>query len=414
MTQQASRSGASAGSEPAVARKMLDFMDRSSWIRKMFEEGARMKVEFGPDEVCDFSLGNPDLVPPPAFQEALERMAADRSPGVHSYMPNAGSPSVRRRVAEYLGRDHGVRLGADDILMTCGAAGGLNVIFKALLNPGDEVIVSRPYFVEYGFYVDNHGGRLVPVASRLDFGLDLAAIEEAITSRTKAVLLNSPNNPSGVIYKSESLKALAQLLSKASARIGRAIYLVADEPYRRLVFSGAIVPPILKWYRESVIATSFSKDLSIPGERIGYVAIHPETAEKDALVGAFTLANRILGFVNAPVLMQRVVAEAVSACVDVSVYERRRDRLAEILTEAGYEFQLPEGAFYFFPRTPIPDDVAFVRFLGEERILAVPGVGFGAPGHFRIAFCVDDALIERSAAGFRRAVEKAKRHESGD
>ena len=391
-----------------VAQKMLDSIENASWIRKMFEEGARLKARFGADNVYDFSLGNPDLSPPKSFQDALETMAADRSEGIHSYMPNAGLLRVRSRVATQVSREHQVELGAEEILMTCGAAGGLNIIFKALLNPGEEIIVPRPYFVEYGFYVDNHGGKLVPVESRSDFSLDIKAIENAISLRTKAVLLNSPNNPSGVIYRGEEIDALTGLLRRASTDLGHPVFLVSDEPYRKLVFTGSSVPPILKYYSNSIVTSSFSKDLSIPGERIGYVAVHPKASHKTALLEALTLANRILGYVNAPALMQRVIGEALDSSVDIGIYERRRNHLAEILSEAGYTFTMPQGTFYFFPRSPIPDDIKFVHLLQEEHILTVPGTGFGAPGHFRIAFCAGDKVIKRSREGFIKAFKKAQ------
>jgi len=393
--------------ENPLSAKMLAFMEKASWIRKMFEEGIRLKAAHGADKVCDLSLGNPDLPPPAAFDEALERICRDRSAGVHAYMPNAGMPSVRAKVARQVERDHGVPAGQDDIVLTCGAAGGLNIIFKALLDPGDEVVVPSPYFVEYGFYVDNHGGRLIPVPTRPDFSLDLDAIEGAMGPKTKAVLVNSPNNPSGAIYSQPEMDALAGILERTSARIGRPVFLVSDEPYRRLAFSGASVPPVLSVYRNSIVTTSFSKDLSIPGERIGYVAVNPAVSQRAALVGALALANRILGFVNAPALMQRVVGEVLDSCVGVGIYERRRDLLAGILKDAGYEFTLPKGAFYFFPRTPIPDDVEFVKILRDELILAVPGSGFGCPGHMRIAFCVDEEVIGRSGQGFVRARDRA-------
>ncbi|RUM89920.1 MAG: pyridoxal phosphate-dependent aminotransferase, partial [Thermodesulfatator sp.] len=296
----------------SIADKMANFMESSSWIRKMFEEGARLKKEHGAEKVCDFSLGNPDLPPPEAFQTALERIASDRTPGVHSYMPNAGLPWVRESIAEQVARDHGVKPDADDIVMTCGAAGGLNIIFKAILNPGEEVIVPRPFFVEYHFYTDNHGGKLVPVRCNHDFSLDIDAIKDAIDERTKAVLINSPNNPSGVIYQDDSIKELVQVLQEAGQKLGRTIFLISDEPYRKLVFSGNTVPPLMKHYANTIVTTSFSKDLSIPGERIGYVAVHPEITDRGPLLGALNLANRILGFVNAPALMQRVVAEVAS------------------------------------------------------------------------------------------------------
>lgn len=388
----------------AVALKMMEFMERSSWIRKMFEEGAALKARHGAEKVCDFSLGNPDLTPPDAFQSALETIAADRSRGAHAYMPNAGYPAVREAVARHVESDHGITPSTDGIIMTVGAAGGLNIIFKALLNPDDEVIVPKPYFVEYGFYVDNHGGRLVPVESRSNFSLDLEKIEAAITSSTKIVLLNSPNNPSGAVYTEDELQGLAELLENAEKRTGRPIFLVSDEPYRRLVFDNVRVPPILKIFRNGIVTTSFSKDLSIPGERIGYVAVHPEADGGPALAGALTLANRILGFVNAPALMQKVIAQSIDSLVDVGIYQRRRDRLAQILTAAGFEFEMPKGAFYFFPRTPVEDDAAFAAILQKELILTVPGRGFGCPGHIRIAFCVEDEVIERSEDSFKKAM----------
>ncbi len=391
-----------------ISSKMLGFMEKSSWIRKMFEEGARLKTKYGADKVCDFSLGNPDLAPPDAFQKALEVAASDRSPGVHAYMPNAGIPMTRKKVAGFVGREHQVPVSEEEIIMTCGAAGGLNIIFKAILEPGDQVIVPRPYFVEYGFYVDNHGGKLVPVESNRDFSLNMDKIDGAINPSTKAVLINSPNNPSGKIYSNDEIKALSDLLARASKTIGHPIFLVSDEPYRRLVFDDLEVPPILKHYRDSLITTSFSKDLSIPGERIGYVAVHPDISSREAMIGALTLANRILGYVNAPALMQRVISMSLDACVDTGTYQRRRDQFAEILRDAGYDFIMPQGAFYFFPRTPIPDDTQFVRLLLEELILAVPGSGFGMPGHFRLAFCVDEEVIGRSRKGFKRAFDAAK------
>jgi len=390
----------------SLADKMLKFMESSSWIRKMFEEGARLKKEHGEEKVCDFSLGNPDLPPPEAFQKALERAAADRSPGVHSYMPNAGIPWVRDKIAGQVERDHKIKITGDNIIMTCGAAGGLNIIFKAILNPGEEVIVPRPFFVEYHFYTDNHGGRLVPVRCNKEFTLDIQAIKAAINKNTKAILINSPNNPSGAIYEEDSLAELADLLAAIEQEKGQTIFLISDEPYRKLVFSGNSCPPLMKHYRNTIVTTSFSKDLSIPGERIGYVAVHPDTRDRAALSGALNLANRILGFVNAPALMQRVVAQVASEKVDTSISERRRDLFAEILTSAGLSFTLPQGAFYFFPESPVKDETEFVRVLQKELILTVPGSGFGLPGYFRIAFCVDDEVIKRSEEGFKRAVKK--------
>jgi aspartate aminotransferase len=292
--------------------------------------------------------------------------------------------------------------------MTCGAAGALNVVMKALLDPGEEVLILSPYFVEYEFYIDNHGGRSRVVATDAQFNLDLPAIEEALSPSTKIVLINSPNNPTGQIYPRTDLDKLGRLLDGHGEKCCSTVYLVADEPYRKLVFDGHEVPSVMQATSNSIVVSSFSKDLSLPGERIGYLAVHPEINQKNRLLDAMTLANRILGFVNAPALMQRVVEQLQEVTVDTGVYARRRDTFCAILDEAGFEYVRPKGAFYLFPRSPIDDDVAFCAMLQEEKILAVPGRGFGAPGYFRLAFCVDDAVIERSAEGFQRAMARAK------
>jgi len=293
-------------------------------------------------------------------------------------------------------------------LMTCGAAGALNVVMKSLLDPGDEVIILAPFFVEYHFYIDNHGGTPVVVNTDETFNIDLDAIASALTEKTKAVIINSPNNPTGQIYPAETLAGLGQLLTETGEKFGTAIYLIADEPYRKIVFDGYAVPSILQSYRNSIVVSSYSKDLSLPGERIGYIAVHPEIVDKGELVDALTLANRILGFVNAPALMQKVVAGLQGVTVDCAVYEQRRQIFCGILKAAGYEFVSPKGAFYLFPKSPLADDAEFVKILQEQKILAVPGRGFGTPGYFRLAFCVEDATIERSAAGFAKAMEIAR------
>ncbi len=389
----------------AISKKMNEFARTSSWIRKMFEEGARLKAEFGAENIFDFSLGNPDLSPPQEFQTTLVKLAQEDAPGSHAYMPNSGYPFVREAVAARIAKEQGVTLSADEMLMTCGAAGGLNVTLKALLDPGDEVIILAPFFVEYKFYVDNHGGVSRVVSTDDSFDLDPDAIEGAITEKTKAIIINSPNNPTGQIYSRESLAGLGKVLTAASERYGGSIFLIADEPYRKIVFDNNEVPSIMQAYRNSIVVSSYSKDLSLPGERIGYIAVHPEIDEKMSLVGALTLANRILGFVNAPALMQRVVAELQGASVDNSIYTKRRELFCKILDEAGYEFMPPKGAFYVFPKSPIEDDVEFVSRLQDQKILAVPGKGFGTPGYFRLAFCVEDSVIERSADAFRKAMK---------
>ena len=391
-----------------VAKKMQAFAEQSSWIRKMFEEGARMKAEFGADKVFDFSIGNPDVPPPAKFYTVLRELAASEQPGAHGYMPNAGYPFVREALARRLGAEQGVKLDANDILMTCGAAGGLNVVFKALLDPGDEVIIISPFFVEYRFYIDNHGGvpRIVP--SDREFNLDLAAIEAALTAKTKVVLINSPNNPTGQIYPAASLGQLGRMLDAAGKRLGTTIYLVSDEPYRNIVFDGHEVPPLMPATTNTIIASSYSKELALPGERIGYLAVHPDMADKAMVVGALTLANRILGFVNAPALMQRAVAQLQDASADSSVYARRLEVFCKVLDEAGMSYVRPKGAFYLFPQSPI-DDVEFCRLLAEQKILAVPGRGFGLPGYIRLSFCVDEKVIAGSAPGFKQAMALAKK-----
>ena len=389
----------------AISKKMNEFARSASWIRKMFEEGARLKAEFGAENIFDFSLGNPDLPPPPEFQKTLMQLAAKESPGSHAYMPNGGYPFVREAVAARISREQGVSLSANEMLMTCGAAGGLNVILKALLDPGDEVIILAPFFVEYKFYVDNHGGVSRVVNTDANFDLDLSVIETAVNEKTKAIIINSPNNPTGQIYSKESLSELGSLLDAARKKFSRTIFLIADEPYRKIVFDNNDVPSIMLPYENSIVVSSYSKDLSLPGERIGYIAINPLIAEKEPLVEALTLANRILGFVNAPALMQRVVAELQGASVDNSVYTRRREKFCKILAAAGFQFMPPKGAFYIFPKSPIDDDAEFVGRLQEQKILAVPGRGFGAPGYFRLAFCVDDSVIERSAEAFQKTMQ---------
>ena len=391
-----------------IAKKMRTFAEKSSWIRKMFEEGARMKAEFGQDNVFDFSLGNPDVPPPPLFYSVIREVIDNETPGIHGYMPNQGFPFVREALAKKLSKEQMVPIQGSDILMTCGAAGALNVIFKALLDPGDEVITPSPYFVEYGMYVDNHGGVLNPVPTDAEFNLDLTAIEAALNERTKIVLINSPNNPTGQIYSADSLKKLGDLLKKAGEKFKHTIYVVSDEPYRNIVFDGHTVAPLMTASSNTIVASSYSKELSLPGERIGFIAVHPEMDGKQEMLGALTLANRILGFVNAPALMQRVVAQLQEASVDSAIYAKRLDAFCPILDAAGIKYVRPKGAFYLFPQAPIEDDVHFCQLLQQEKILAVPGRGFGLPGHFRLAFCVDEKVIRASAEGFKKAAAAAK------
>jgi len=392
-----------------IAKKIETTIAGSSWIRRMFEEGAELKKKFGPENVFDFSLGNPNLPPPDRFREVLRDVVSASGPHAHGYMPNTGYPEVCGAVADYLTQEQGVRVESTDVLMTCGAAGALNIALKAILDPGDEVVTPTPCFVEYGFYADNHGGVLKTAASRPDFQLDLGAMAAAITPKTKAVLINSPNNPTGAVYSPEGLKALGGLLGEKSREHHRTIYLISDEPYRKVVYDGVTVPSIFKAYPESIIGTSYSKDISIPGERIGFVAVNPSAAYRKQLIAGMALANRILGFVNAPALMQRAVASLQGLSVDINLYKRKRDMLCEGLGAMGYGFVKPAGTFYLFPRSPIADDVEFVQALKAERVLVVPGSGFRGPGHFRIAFCVDDAVIRNSMSGFEKAMRTYKK-----
>jgi aspartate aminotransferase len=393
----------------AVAKKIRTSMEKSSWIRKMFEEGIARKAKFGPEKVFDFSLGNPNLEPPAGFKKILAELAGDPAPSLHGYMPNAGLVATRKAVAEYLGRHNQRTFGPEDIIMTVGAGGALNVVLKTLLNPGDEVVIPSPYFVEYNFYLDNHQGVPKTVKTKADFSLDLPGIESAITDRTKAVLINSPNNPTGKVYGKEDLQSLGELLSVYSRKLGQPIYIISDEPYRKIVYDGIIVPSVFEIYAESFVVTSFSKDLSLPGERIGYVAVNPEMSDKDTIVGGLVLCNRVLGYVNAPAFMQRAVARLMEESVDISLYQGKRDLLCDGLANCGYEFEKPGGAFYLFPKTPIEDDVAFVQALQEENILTVPGSGFYGPGHMRIAYCVDDRTIEKAMPGFERVIRQYRK-----
>ena len=388
----------------AIAQSVKDALASSSLIRKMFEEGSQLKRQFGAERVFDFSIGNPDVEPPPAFHRALLRLAQEDTPGSHGYMPNAGYPEARAALAKKASREQGVALEGSHIIMAAGAAGGLNTVLKALLNPGDEVVVSRPYFMEYRAYAANHGGRLVEADSLPDFGLDLGAIEAALSEKTQAVLINSPHNPTGRVYSAGAIAALAALLKRHGERCGRYPYLVSDEPYREIVYDGREVPPVLAAYRESIAVTSYSKSLSLPGERIGYIAVNPAIRDGEDVLGALIYATRVLGFVNAPALMQRIVAELTEERVDVGIYARRRDAFKGVLDGAGIRYAEPEGAFYLFCEVPGGDDRGFAEHLKAYRVLGVPGSGFGAPGWVRFAYCVDERVIVNAGAALREAM----------
>ena len=390
----------------SVSSKIRTSIQKSSWVRKMFEEGTDRKKKYGPENVFDFSLGNPNLEPPAKFGEILRELTSNNESGMHRYMPNAGFVKTREAVAHYLGGINDLSFGFEDIVMTAGAAGAINVVLKTILNPGDEVIIPAPYFMEYNFYVDNYGGITKTVTTNPDFSLDLSAIERDINSNTKAVLINNPNNPTGKVYREEELIQLGELLERYSKRHGEPIYLISDEPYSKIIYNGLKFSSIFNVYKESFVVTSFSKDISLPGERIGYIAVHPHMADKDIIIEGLGMCNRILGFVNAPALMQRMIPFLLEDSVDMGLYRQKRDLLCAGLDSAGYRFAMPEGTFYLFPETPIPDDVEFVRSLQEENILTVPGAGFRGPGYFRIAFCVENDTIERALPGFVKVMEK--------
>lgn len=399
-----------------VTNEIARAMAGSSFIRKMFEKGLELKRQFGADAVCDFSLGNPDVPPPPRTRDELIRLAdAAVQPLGLGYCPNAGIPSVRETMAGFLSRQQETPVAAKDVVMTVGAAGAMVSFFRAVVEPGDEIITPAPYFVEYGSYCGHFGGVLKTVPSLPpDFVPDVKGIAAAITPKTRAIIVNSPNNPTGCIYPREVLTEIAALVDAENARRdaqpeARPLFLLSDEPYRAFAFDGATVPAILPLTKWACVLGSFSKTLSLAGERIGYFVANPAMPGQAALMQAVTLTNRTLGYVNAPVIGQRLAAALVNETVDLDVYDRRRKLMAKVLTEAGVEFALPKGAFYFFAKSPVADDVAFVDALVKERILVVPGSGFGFAGYVRICCSVDEAIIARSAEGFKRAVQSFRR-----
>ncbi len=386
-----------------IADKMVKMVDGMAMVKKMFEEGARLRAEHGPENVFDFSLGNPDVPPPPEFKKVLRELVNSETLN-HGYTPNPGHPQVRQAVAQYLSGEHDIELTPDLILMTVGAAGALNAVFGALVNPDEEILTPSPYFIGYDHYAFMAGAVLKTAPTDSNFHLDTAAIEAAITEKTRVMLINSPNNPTGAVYSAEELADLAQVLDRASQKFGRRIYLVSDEPYRKIIYEGS-VPSVFQAYPHSIVVSSYSKELSLAGERIGYLAVHPDAEDAGLVSGAAIVVNTML-CVNAPNMLQLAVARLQGITVDVSIYKRRRDMFCQGLADAGYEFNIPQGAFYLFPKSPIPDDVKFLSILKDELILAVPGVGFGAPGYFRLSYAVPDATITGSFKGFKRARER--------
>ena len=386
-----------------ISEKINTNLKKSSWIRAMFEEGERLRKLYGADKVYDFSLGNPDIEPPAAVKETLKKIVLSDTPKMHGYMSNAGYMNVRAAVAANLEKSKGVQVTAGQVVMQCGAGGAMNVVLKTLLNPGEEVIVLAPYFAEYLFYIDNHGGK--PVIVKTDpstFQPDPQKLYDAITPKTKAIIINSPNNPTGVVYGESVLEKLAGTISKRETEFGTEICVIADEPYDKIVYDHVKVPSVFKIFRHSIIVNSYSKSLSLPGERIGYIAVNPLMGDTTALMDGLIFSTRTLGFVNAPALFQRILPDSIEASVDSGAYKKRRDLLYDIITGAGFKCLKPEGAFYLFPRSPIADDVKFCREAVKYNLVIVPGTGFGCPGYFRLAYCVEESTILNS----RRAFEK--------
>ena len=386
----------------SIAQSIRDSIESGSWIREMFENGERLKLEKGPENVFDFSLGNPILEPPENVHQEIIRLLKTPSKGMHRYMPNAGYFETREFIAGIMKEETGLPFESEDVVMCVGAGGGLNVVFKSLLEPGDEVLALTPYFVEYKAYVQNHGGSLSLAKTTPEFQPDLNSIEAALNQQTKIVLINSPNNPTGAVYLQETLDSLGNLLQRKEEEFGHPIYLVSDDIYRHLVFDGLTNSNVFLSYPNSILVNSHSKDLGLAGERIGYIAIHPEIFNFKELRHALIMCNRILGFVNAPAMMQKILPLLGNAKVDISIYEKLRDKIFSMIIELGFEAIKPQGAFYIFPKSPDPNDVAFVKRAQEENILLVPGTGFGGPGHFRISLCCDYETINNSRSGFER------------
>lgn len=391
-----------------IAEKMKKLVNNSSAIRAMFEEGKKMAEQYGAENVYDFSLGNPNVPAPAEVKEAiLKELEEEDSLMLHGYMSNSGYEDVREAVAQSLNQRFGTAFDQKNIVMTVGAAGGLNVILKTLLNPRDEVMVIAPYFGEYNSYVANYDGRVVVVSPNTDtFQPNLTELEEKLTEKTKAVIVNSPNNPTGVVYSEEIIQKMADILEKKQSRFQSDIYLISDEPYRELAYDGVEVPYLTKYYRNTIVAYSFSKSLSLPGERIGYLVIPDEAADGSEIQAAANVATRILGYVNAPSLMQKAVARCLDARADVPYYNRNRETLYNGLRELGFSCIKPQGAFYLFVKSPVEDEKIFCEAAKKYHILLVPGSSFACPGYVRIAYCVSHETIVNAMPGFRKLAEE--------
>lgn len=384
-----------------VSEKIAANLGRSSWIRAMFEEGEKLRKQFGADNVYDFSLGNPDVEPPVIVKEALKKAVLSDAPKMHGYMSNAGYTDVRAAIASKLAKTSGVQMEAKHVVMECGAGGAMNVVLKTLLNPCEEVIVLAPYFAEYLFYADNHGGKVVIVdTDHNTFLPDPQKLYDAITPATKAIIINTPNNPTGVVYSRGFLEKLAERITAREKEFGTEICIISDEPYDKIVYDGVEVPSMFTIFKHAIAVNSFSKSLSLPGERIGYIAVNPLMGDTNLLVDGLIFATRTLGFVNAPALFQRILPESMEAVVDAGAYKKRRDMLYDIITKAGFKCLKPQGAFYLFPQSPIADDVEFCRAAVKHNLVIVPGKGFGCAGYFRLAYCVDEKTIVNSAKAF--------------
>ena len=385
-----------------IAEKMMPLVRNNSAIRTMFEEGRRLAALYGPENVFDFSLGNPNVPAPEAVKQAILDVLEEEDPVfVHGYMSNAGYEDVRAAVADSLNRRFGTAFHENNILMTVGAASGMNVILKTILNPGDQVLVFAPYFLEYGSYVRNYDGELSVVPPHLpDFQPDLEAFRRQLSPKTKAVIINTPNNPTGVVYSEETLRKLGEILREKEKEFGTDIVLISDEPYRELAYDGVEVPYVTQYYANTVVCYSYSKSLSLPGERIGYLVIPDEMKDSGEVFAAAVIANRVLGCVNAPSLMQRVIKRCVDEGVNLEAYDRNRSRLYGALKEYGFSCIRPQGAFYLFVKSPLEDEAQFCRICKEHNILVVPGSSFACPGYVRIAYCVSYQQIERSLPAF--------------
>lgn len=391
------------------SKKIVQNLEKSSWIRAMFEEGNRLAKIYGRDNVYDFSLGNPFGEPPVEVQESLRKHILNGEQGLHKYMSNSGYPDVCEKIAKSLEEESGVSIKGENIVMTVGAAGGLNVVLKALLNEEEEVVVFAPYFVEYNSYIDNCGGKTVVVpAETSNFQPNLVEFEKYITPNTKAIIINSPNNPTGVIYSEESLKSISDIIKAKEAEYGNTIYVISDEPYSKIIYDGIKVPPVLGIFKNAIIVNSFSKSLGLAGERIGYIAASSNIENISTLMKALAYCNRTLGFVNAPGLFQKVVADCLDAKIGIEEYKAKRDFLYDNLTRLGFECTKPQGAFYLFPKSLIPDEVEFAKIATKYNILIVPGSGFGCPGYFRMSYCVDFEMIKNSIVAFEKLAKEFK------